>query len=236
MRQPFLSAVLGCLCPVGVLIVSPAAGAATIPYQNVGVENKTTYSFQANGGDISATYLGTGAAYDERLGLLVNGKAVSPLIFENHQTGVGSTFDFGSFAKGSTITFFIEVQQNQQTFYSDVSKNNDGANHIYSTTLSATGTTPASTYVGFEDLSADRKLTPHQDWDVDYNYTDEQFSFTNLTVTTNSGSPISDAGTSTPGLVSPVPLPASAPMFGAALLGLAGLGYAANRKKVTSAA
>lgn len=31
--------------------------------------------------------------------------------------------------------------------------------------------------------------------------------------------------------LSPVPLPASAPMFGAALLGLAGLGYAAKRKK-----
>ena len=36
--------------------------------------------------------------------------------------------------------------------------------------------------------------------------------------------------------VSAVPLPASAPLFGAALLGLAGLGYAANRKKAAAAA
>lgn len=40
-----------------------------------------------------------------------------------------------------------------------------------------------------------------------------------------------------PGLgVSAVPLPASAPMFGAALLVLAGLGYAAQRKKVVAGA
>ena len=36
-------------------------------------------------------------------------------------------------------------------------------------------------------------------------------------------------------VLSPVPLPASAPMFGAALLALAGLGYAANRKKAAAA-
>ena len=36
--------------------------------------------------------------------------------------------------------------------------------------------------------------------------------------------------------LSTVPLPASAPMFGAALLGLAGLGYAAKRKKASAAA
>ena len=37
-------------------------------------------------------------------------------------------------------------------------------------------------------------------------------------------------------VVPTVPLPASAPMFGAALLGLAGLGYAAKRKKAAAAA
>ena len=48
---------------------------------------------------------------------------------------------------------------------------------------------------------------------------------------------------STPGLaiqpmsiVSPVPLPASAPMFGVALLALAGLGYGVKRKKAAAAA
>ena len=40
----------------------------------------------------------------------------------------------------------------------------------------------------------------------------------------------------TNGTVSPVPLPASAPMFGAALLGLAGLGYAAKSKRARAAA
>ena len=35
-------------------------------------------------------------------------------------------------------------------------------------------------------------------------------------------------------IVTPVPLPASAPLFGAALIGLAGLGYAAKRKKTAA--
>lgn len=42
-------------------------------------------------------------------------------------------------------------------------------------------------------------------------------------------------GYATLALVSEVPLPASAPMFSAALLGLAGIGYAARRKKAAAA-
>ena len=46
------------------------------------------------------------------------------------------------------------------------------------------------------------------------------------------GQPITISNTS----LSAVPLPAAAPMFGAALLALGGLGYAAKRKKTASAA
>ena len=197
------------LCTAACAVVPAMAG--IIPYPDKGTENPARYSFTANGGDIMAYFLGTGAAYDERLGLLVDGSPASPLIFENHQTAVGDSYDFGTFAKGSTLTFYIEVQQTAQTFYSNVSMNDDGAQHIYSTAYSGTSTIPAGTYVGFEDLNANRKLAPLQGYNVDYNYTDEQFSFTNLSM-------------------SVVPLPSSAPMFGAALVALGAVGYGLKRK------
>lgn len=215
MAVSFRSALLGSLgvCAVS---LSPVA-AATIPYPNTGTQNPAQYTFVANGGDITGYYLGTGAAYNETLGLLVNGVPVASGLFQNHTTDIGTSYDFGSFAKGSVLTFFIDVATTGAKFFSNKALNADGAQHIYSAAYAASGSIPASTYVGFEDLSADRALYPSQGYNVDYNYTDEQFAFTNLSV-------------------SSVPLPASAPMFGAALLGLAGLGYVAKRKKASAMA
>ncbi|MDX7954040.1 VPLPA-CTERM sorting domain-containing protein [Lichenihabitans sp. Uapishka_5] len=196
--------------------VAPAS-AASIAYPNAGTQNPAKYSFVANGGDITGYYLGTGAAYNETLGLLVNGLAVASDVFQNHTTDVGSSYNFGSFAKGSILTFFIDVATTGATFYSDKSLNLDGSQHIYSSAYAGSGTTPAGTYVGFEDLSSKRSLYPSQGYNVDYNYTDEQFAFTNLSV-------------------SSVPLPAAAPMFGAALLALGAVGYGLRRKKAATAA
>lgn len=186
-------------------------------YANIGTENPATYSFVANGGDIMGYYLGTGASYNETLGLLVNGVKMASGVFQNHTTTVGSSYDFGSFTKGSVLTFFIDVATTGATFYSDKSSNLDGSQHIYSSAFDGSGAIPAGTYVGFEDLSSDRSLYRSQNYNVDYNYTDEQFSFTNLSV-------------------SSVPLPASAPMFGAALLALGAVGFGLKRKKAAAAA
>lgn len=214
MNSLFNSAILGCigLCAAS---VAPAA-AATISYPNTGTQNPAQYSFIANGGAITGYYLGTKAAYNETLGLLVNGVVQASNVFQNHTTAIGTSYDFGSFAKGSVLTFFINVSTTGAIFYSDKALNADGAQHIYSTAYAGSGSVPASTYVGFEDLSSNRALYPRQGYNTDYSYTDEQFSFTNLSV-------------------SSVPLPASASMFGAALLALAGLGYAAKRKGTTAA-
>ena len=48
--------------------------------------------------------------------------------------------------------------------------NGDGVNHVYSTSYAGGGAVPAGTYVGFEDLPSGG----------DFNYTDEQFVFTNV--------------------------------------------------------
>ncbi len=94
---------------------------------------------------------------------------------------------------GDQITFTLDVLNTSNTWYSQSSLNSDGANHVYSAAYGGSGTTPAGTYVGFEDLAA-----PH----ADFNYTDEQFVVTDV-----SASP------------SPVPLPSSNWLMLSALAG-----------------
>lgn len=192
---------------------SLAASAAPIPYGNAGEENPVRYMFTATGGDVVATFLGTGAAYDERIGIvgLTPNTGYMSGELENHQTTAGQSYNFGSVAKGTVLTLFLNVQQSEQTFYSDASLNSDRTNHIYATDYSASAIAPAGVYVGFEDLSSNRALAPAQGYTTDYNYTDEQFVFSGVAV-------------------SAVPLPPGLPLFGAGLLGLAGLGVAAKRR------
>mgnify|MGYP000858841330 CR=1 FL=1 len=70
------------------------------------------------------------------------------------------------------LTFQLNVLSTGETLYSDKSLNNDGINHVYSTSFSGDVVhgIPTGTYVGFEDL--------HGGGDLDYN--DETFVFTNV--------------------------------------------------------
>ncbi len=164
---------------LAIVVVSANAGA--IPYPNSGTQNPVTYSFVASStGDVVAYFDGSGASYTEVLGLEINGVATGITGLNNHSTAVGTSLDLGSANAGDTLTFFIDVETTGNTWYSNESLNSDGANHIYSTSFSGNGTIPAGTYVGFEDLAAPVS---------DFNYTDEQFVFTNTTTTTVSGTP-----------------------------------------------
>ena len=160
------------------LLATTAAGSAfadAIPYPNPGTENPATYTFTSNGGDVMAYFFGTGASYDETLGLLVNGVASPISGLDNHTTAVGTPLDFGTIAAGATLTFLINVNTTGATWYSDMSMNSDGANHVYSTTYTGgTAGVPAGTYVGFEDEPATG---------TDFNYFDETFVFTNVATT-----------------------------------------------------
>jgi len=195
---------------------------AQIPYPTPGVENPDTYTFTAAAtGDVSAYYYAKSSAqFDEQLGLLVNGVNTGIVGLDNQTSSEGSELDFGTVQAGDVLTFYIlvndTISHQEETYYSNPVLNSDGLNHVYSA-LFAGGTPPsggvalpAGTYVGFEDES------PVNDGSSDFNYTDEEFVF-------------SDVATST------VPEPASFLAFGAGLVGLA-LTRARGTRRVSMAA
>lgn len=164
-KMSFATALIG-------LVAATSAHAATIPYQNTGVENPITYSFAApSNGDLLAYFYGSGASFSETLGLLVNGQDRGTAL-DNHASPYGTTYNFGNVSAGDSLVFYIDVKTTGFTYYSDVSMNKDHVNHVYSTSFAGDGIIPSGTYVGFEDLS------PRDTHWTDNNYTDEQFVFT----------------------------------------------------------
>ena len=162
------------------LLAMSATGSAfadAIPYPGGG-ENATTYTFTAShDGDITAYFMGTGASYVETLGLLVNGTSTGITGLNNHDpaVGVGSSLDLGAVHAGDVLTFYINVLTTGDKWYSDVSRNSDKSNHVYSTAYTGgVAGVPVGTYVGFEDLPASGS---------DFNYFDETFVFTNVSTT-----------------------------------------------------
>jgi hypothetical protein len=177
----------------GIALASP------IPYPNSGTVNPTTYSFTATAtGDLIGYFAGSGASFDEQVGLLDNGVLTAAGYgLDDHSTAVGASFDFGAVTAGDTLVFVDRI--NGTGFvYSDPSLNgpydapgtvND--NHIYSTAATANQAfsgSIAGTYVAFEDLPFPGS---------DFNYFDDTFVFSDVSTTT-SGVP---DGASTLGLI-----------------------------------
>jgi hypothetical protein len=170
-----LAAALVATCAAGSAL---AADAIPYPTSATPTENPVTYTFKATSdGPIVAYFMGTGASYNETLGLEVNGTDTGIVGLPNHDaaTVVGSSVNFGDVHMGDTLTFYIDVLTTGDKWYSDVSRNTDGANHVYSTAYTAgVAGVPAGTYVAFEDLRASNS---------DFNYFDETFVFTNVSTT-----------------------------------------------------
>ena len=162
------------------------------PYPMVGTENPTSYTFKATTtGDIIAYFAGTGASYTEDLGMEVNG-VLSPNGFglPNQSTAVGTAFDLGYAHAGDTLTFVVDVYSPNLGFvYSNPALNGGydspddtvGHNHVYSIpytagSISEFGSCPSGTYVGFEDLPFPNS---------DFNYFDETYVFTDVSVTSS---------------------------------------------------
>lgn len=168
------------------------ANADAIPYPNSGIVNPVTYSFTATAtGNIVAYFAGSSAAFDNVLGLMINGTLSSNGFgLDNHSSAIGASFDLGSVNAGDTLTFVMKnLDQGfaDPCVYSDPSMNVayddsgvDNHNHIYSTDyttpIAELGSTPKGTYIGFEDLQFPNS---------DYNYHDETFVFTNVAVKTS---------------------------------------------------
>src|SRR5580693_6609526 len=149
------------LAAVGLIGLSSSLVAGPIPYPTPGVENPVTYTFTATAtADVWGYFAGSGAAYEEVVGLSVNGAAPVAFGLDDHTTAVGGTFDFGSVTAGDTLVFVLSlINPPIGNAYSDPSLNAaydgtaTGHNHIYSTDATAGQVyvgSPAGTYVAFE--------------------------------------------------------------------------------------
>lgn len=151
------------LAIVGALVISSLSAR---PAQAAPIIGASVY---ASGGNVIATFLGSSAGYTSDL-YLFNPSNPFGIIFTNHTTAPGTTFNLGSFAAGTELIFAIYVRNTGDTFYTGpASRNADNVGHALIDT--APPSLPAgSTYVGFEDL--------YGGGDLDYN--DLNFSFTNV--------------------------------------------------------
>jgi hypothetical protein len=165
---------------------------ASIPiYPDKGTQNSTPYSFiAASSGNVTAYYAGGDASDIDLVGMMVNGAAVSGYGLPNNYSSdygsastIGQQFNLGYANAGDTLVFVLWNTTTKQYFYSDptMNVNENGANHVYSTSYGGDSTLPSGVYVGFEDLLANDS---NQDWD----YNDTSFVFQNIERTPNTSS------------------------------------------------
>jgi hypothetical protein len=171
-----------------------------IPYPNAGTPNPVTYTFTAAAtGPITAYFAGSTAAYDNDLGLLINGISTGIYGLNDHLSPLGQSLVLGNANAGDVLTFVLKNNTLSGYAYSDPALNvpydvdgSVGHNHVYSTPYTATSpiidAIPAGTYVAFEDLRFPQS---------DFNYFDESFVFVNVATTSS----VPDAAT-TLGLLS----------------------------------
>jgi len=160
------------LLAAALAVTAGAASAGPIPYPNAGTANPDVYSFTAaSTGDLAVYFYAQAAGNSETIGVRINGVDSAVTGLENHSSHHGDMFDFGDVSAGDSIVFYILTGGTK--YYSDVSLNSDGAQHIYSTSFAGDAQIPAGTYVGFEDLAGGG----------DHDYNDTEFVFTNVAAT-----------------------------------------------------
>lgn len=173
------SSKLSYLAALAAVAFAGSANAGPIPYPNGGNENATLYSFSAaTTGKLMAYFVdGGGATFTNELTVSINGVASAVQGLNNHASSYGTAIDFGPVNAGDSIVFKMVTldPSNVGPWYSDKSLNSDGANHIYATDFAGDATIPAGTYVGFEDIPVPG---------ADFNYNDEAFVFTNISIAT----------------------------------------------------
>jgi hypothetical protein len=201
MESRFSKAIVG--ASLAIVLSGFATGARAIdiiPYPTPGVPNFAVYSFTAVAtGDITAYFVAGSGAYDNELGLLVNGVSTGVIGLDNHTSVQGQSLDLGHANAGDTLTFVLQNNTVGMDAYSDPSMNlaydfdgTAGHQHVYSTLYTQNpliDSIPVGIYVGFEDL---------QFPGADFGYEDLQFVFTNVAEATVPG-PIAGAGL--PGLI-----------------------------------
>lgn len=150
------------------------AYAAPIPYSQPGTESTIQYNFTAAAtGDVVAYFAGSNAANTNEIALLVNGVDTGRRGLNNHSSTYGAMLNFGMVNAGDSLVFKlvnVDFGSNVGPFYSDLTLNSDGRNHIYAANYGGDAFIPAGIAVGFEDL-------PNGG---DFDYNDENFVFVNV--------------------------------------------------------
>jgi hypothetical protein len=194
--------------------ISGARAGTVIPYPNIHTENPERYTFTAaQDGQIVAYFAGSVAGLDEVVGMLVNGIPTGITGLPDKHSNIGDSIVLGNVHAGDTLVFFDHITPDGDTWFSDVSRNVDVVQHVYSAPYDGThppfgNLIPAGTYVAFEDL---RKLDDAGNQLSDFNYFDDTFVFTNVTAANT-------------------PLPAALPLFATGCGGLGLLGWRRARK------
>lgn len=191
---------------IGSMLISNV-NASGVTYTGSGTQNIDLYTFTATTtGEIGAYFLGATASYTNTLTMKVNGVETpqsSAGLLNNHTSHIGDFVSLGHVHAGDVLTFQLNVLTTGNTWDSDKSFNNDGLNHIFSSSYSGDASLhiPAGTYIGFEDIARGG----------DFDYNDETFVFTNIS-----------------SVVSPVPEPETYAML---LIGLMVIGYAIRNNR-----
>jgi hypothetical protein len=161
------------------LTTSIAANADSIPYSNVGTIAPGHHFSAVESGDLVGYFLGGSAAYDNQIGVFVNGTQLGSYGLDNHSSSIGQSVNFGHVNAGDNIVFALNVLTQGYQVYSNTGMNSDGIDHTYATAFSGQSngvTIPGGVYLGFEDQLAG--IT-----DLDYN--DEELVFSNVAMVTN---------------------------------------------------
>jgi hypothetical protein len=171
LRRTVLTAALAGL----ILAVSGTANATPTAYPNSGTPNPAVYTFTAaNTGSIIAYFAGSTASFVNDISMMVNGVATGVYGLPS-TSAYGASFNMGSVTAGDTIVFEMRniSPGGIGPWYSDMTLNSDGINHIYSNLYGGDSLVPAGVYVAFEDLPGGG----------DFNYHDQNFVFTNVNAT-----------------------------------------------------
>jgi PEP-CTERM motif len=152
----------------------PAFAALPI-YPSAGTQNPTPYTITAaTNGNVLAYFASNTGGFTNLLGLQVNGIDTGILGLNNQTSTPGDVLDFGLVNAGDVLTFYINVTNNNDFWYSNKALNSDGVNHVWSTSYAGGDFgIPAGQFMTFEDLPGGG----------DFNYDDLGFVFTNVAVT-----------------------------------------------------
>mgnify|MGYP001547432490 CR=1 FL=1 len=156
------------------------AGVALIALAGAVPMAKASITFTAAAtGDVTAYYVAGDAADIDLVGMLditrgdtLGALSGSDFYLNNHSTAVGTSATLGSVNAGDTLVFVLQNQTTGNYIFSDPTLNAGGINYIQSSSFSGSGSIPAGTYVGFEDLLATEGS--------DFDYNDLEFVFQNV--------------------------------------------------------